>query len=111
MRVLPQGGVIFIHLQVRTAVTTAMHTCKLNGGNLLSSNRIIYNSDTVEVYFFATKYVNKDNCLRINPYHAKLFYFNFQPLQVVSRYRDPQPQVVENYSYNLLNLRPKMCKY
>ena len=24
---------------------------------------------------------------------------NFQPLEVVSRYRDPQPQVVENYSY------------
>ena len=24
---------------------------------------------------------------------------NFQPLEVVSRYRDPQPLVVENYSY------------
>ena len=23
-------------------------------------------------------------------------YLNFQPLEVVSRYRDPQPQVVEN---------------
>ena len=25
-----------------------------------------------------------------------LNYLNFQPLEVVSRYRDPQPQVVEN---------------
>ena len=28
-----------------------------------------------------------------------LLYLNFQPLEVVSRYRDPQPQVAENYSY------------
>ena len=29
---------------------------------------------------------------------TKLIYLNFQPLEVVSRYRDPQPQVVyENY--------------
>ena len=42
----------------------------------------------------------------INLYPAKFIYLNFQPLEVVSRYRDPQPQVVENYSY-LLNLRPK----
>ena len=35
--------------------------------------------------------------------------FIFQPLEVVSRYRDPQPQVVENYSY-LLNLRPNIYK-
>ena len=33
-----------------------------------------------------------------NPYAAKLIYLNFQPLEVVSRYRDPQPQVVEDYS-------------
>ena len=24
---------------------------------------------------------------------------NFQPLEVVSRYRDPQPQVIKNYTY------------
>ena len=45
--------------------------------------------------------------LSINPYPAKLVYLNFQPLEVVSRYRDPQPQVVENYSY-LINLRPNI---
>ena len=39
----------------------------------------------------------------INPYPAKLFFLNFQQLEVVSRYRDPQPQVAENYSY-LINL-------
>ena len=40
----------------------------------------------------------------VNPYHAELIYLNFQPLEVVSRHRDPQPQVVENYSH-LFNLR------
>ena len=53
----------------------------------------------------------------LNPYPAKLIYLNFQPLEVVSLYHDPQihnltdpqPQVVENYSY-LLNLRPKICQ-
>ena len=34
-----------------------------------------------------------------NPYPAKLVYLNFQPLEVVSRYRDPQHQVIENYPY------------
>ena len=45
-----------------------------------------------------------------NPYPAKLIYLNFQQLEVVSRYRDPQPQVVENDSY-LFNLRPNIYKY
>ena len=31
-----------------------------------------------------------------NPYPAKLIYLNFQPLEVVNRGSDPQPQVVEN---------------
>ena len=39
-----------------------------------------------------------------------LIYLNFQPIDVVSRYHDPQPQVVENYSY-LCNLRPNMYRY
>ena len=33
-----------------------------------------------------------------NPLTAKLFDFNFQPLEVVLRWRDPQLQVSENYS-------------
>ena len=40
-----------------------------------------------------------------NPYPAKLFYLNCQPLDAVSLYRDQQPQVLENYSY-LFNLKP-----
>ena len=34
-----------------------------------------------------------------NPYLAKLIYLNFHPLQVVSRYRDPQLQMDEYYPY------------
>ena len=33
-----------------------------------------------------------------NPLTAKLFNWNFHPLEVVSRWRDPQLQVSENYS-------------
>ena len=36
--------------------------------------------------------------------------FKFSTLEGMSRYRDPQPQVVENYSY-LFNLRASICKY
>ena len=38
----------------------------------------------------------------IHPYPAKFIYLNFQQLEVVSRYRDPQHQVVENHSYLLI---------
>ena len=47
--------------------------------------------------------------LSFNAYPAKLIYLNSHPLEVVSRYRDTQPQVVDNYSY-LFNLRPKINK-
>ena len=36
---------------------------------------------------------------RYNPYPAKVIYLNFHPLEVVSRYRDPQLQVGENCAY------------
>ena len=45
----------------------------------------------------------------IDPYPAKLMHFNFQPLEVLSRYRDPQPQVIENYKY-FFNLGPNIYK-
>ena len=48
--------------------------------------------------------------IQVDPYPAKLIYLNFQPLEVVSRYRDPQPQVAENYRY-LFNLTPNIRKY
>ena len=34
----------------------------------------------------------------LNPLTAKLFNLNFHPPEVVSRWRDPQLQVSENYS-------------
>ena len=46
---------------------------------------------------------------RVNPYPAKLIDLNFQPLEVVSRYCDPQLQVGEKYLY-LFNLRTNTCK-
>ena len=46
----------------------------------------------------------------INPKSDKSNNLNFQPLEVVSRYRDPQLQVAENYA-DLLNLRPNICEY
>ena len=36
-------------------------------------------------------------------------YLNFQPLEVVSRYREPQLQVAENWSH-LFNLSTNICK-
>ena len=44
-----------------------------------------------------------------NPQTAELN-LNFHPLEVVCRYRDPQLQVGENYSY-LFDLRSNICKY
>ena len=43
----------------------------------------------------------------LNPFPAKLIYLNFHPLEVVSRYCDPQPEVAENYS---CNLNTNICK-
>ena len=40
----------------------------------------------------------------------QLIYLIFYPLEVVSRYRDPQLQVGKNYSY-LLNLIYILCKF
>ena len=36
--------------------------------------------------------------ISFNPLAAKLFNLNFHPLEIVSRWRDPQLQVSENYS-------------
>ena len=45
----------------------------------------------------------------INPY-PELVYLNFHPLEVVSRYRDPQLQWGGNYSH-LFNLRRNNCNF
>ena len=38
---------------------------------------------------------------RLNPLPAQLSHLNLHPLEVVSRYRDPQLQAGENYLYFL----------
>ena len=48
--------------------------------------------------------------VRVNPYSAEVIYLNFQAIEVVSRCRDPQPQVLENYSYVFI-LRPNIYKF
>ena len=40
--------------------------------------------------YFSVIYIRK-----VHPYPVKSIYLNFQPIEVVSRYRDPQPQVIE----------------
>ena len=45
-----------------------------------------------------------------NPLAAKVSGLNFQQLEAVSRYRDPQLQVVENYSY-LFDLGQNIRKF
>ena len=44
-----------------------------------------------------------------NPRSGKLNYLNFHPFEVVSRYRDQQLQVGEDYPY-LFILDPNICK-
>ena len=46
---------------------------------------------------------------QMNPESSKLNHLKFHPLKVVSRYRDSQLQVGDNYSY-LFNLTPSICK-
>ena len=45
----------------------------------------------------------------INPWSATLQNLNFHPLEFVTRYRDPQIQVGENYTH-LFYLKPQICK-
>ena len=40
--------------------------------------------------FYPATFFSCQISVDINPYPDKLFYLNFHPLQVVSRYRDPQ---------------------
>ena len=51
-----------------------------------------------------------DSWLPVNPYPVKLIYLNFHPPEVVARYRDPQLQVGENYSY-LFILSTAICQF
>ena len=44
------------------------------------------------------KCTNPPSFVHFNPLTARLFNLNFHPLEVVSRWRDPQLQASENYS-------------
>ena len=51
---------------------------------MIKTMKVVFNIQVFYLYF--------------NPSTAKLFGINFHPLEVVSRWRDPQLQVSENYS-------------
>ena len=57
-----------------------------------------------------SKLRKKIRLFTLNPLTAKLFNLNFYPLEVVSRWRDPQLQVSENYS-DLTKWRSTLFKY
>ena len=60
--------------------------------------------------FLITTTVTWTFSIIINPLTAKLFNLNFHPLEVVSRWRDPQLQVSENYA-DLIKWRSTVFKY
>ena len=60
------------------------------------------------IFFWMEISIKIFKCMNnVNPYPNKLIYLNFQPLEVVSRYRDSQPQVSENYSYLFNPFKPE----
>ena len=59
---------------------------------------ILYLFFNEEIFYIYEKYTSHNFFSIINPLTAKLFNLNFHPLEVVSRWRDPQLQVSENYS-------------
>ena len=65
----------------------------------------------VENYIPTAREIKVMSCVStLNPLTAKLFDLNFHPLEVVSRWRDPQLQVSENYS-DLTKWRSSVFKY
>ena len=75
------------------------------GQSPLHHNPLDISKDRIRIFHIFTFYQTHNN-----PYPARIIYLIFQPLEVVSRCRDPQPQVVENYSY-LFYLRPNIYKF
>ena len=63
----------------------------------------------MEFHWRKVRDYNKVLVYCLNPFPAKVIYLKFKPVEVVSRYRDTQPQVVENYLY-LINLKPNIYK-
>ena len=65
-------------------------------------SRVYWDTISLEIMIVDLLYLklvhNLKNTHIINPLTAKLFNLDFHPLEVVSRWRDPQLQVSENYS-------------
>ena len=61
------------------------------------------------MYRVCLDYTEGYSSASLNPLPVKLFNLNFHPLEVVSRRRDPQLQVKENYS-DLTNLEVEKFK-
>ena len=69
---------------------------------IISGNRICL--------FEVERWMVNCNNMTVNSYPAKFIYLHFQPLEVVSRYRDTQLQVAENFLY-LFNSSTNICKF
>ena len=52
---------------------------------------------SIEPTLISLRVVYLDTAVIINPYSTDLFNLNFQSLEVVSRYHDPQLQVLKIY--------------
>ena len=76
----------------------------------LSRISVIWWNQPGRLGFKLTYYTPSTRHWYINPLTAKLFNLNFHPLEVVSRWRDPQLQVSENYS-DLTKWRSTVFKY
>ena len=84
-----------------------MSATEVCGGWDVSARSVNKVKVTLESYLFTFISAVGVNCC-ISPYPAWLIHLNFHPLEVVSRYRDPQLQVAENYY--LFNLSTNICK-
>ena len=61
-------------------------------------NKYSMKYDIFVLTFYLRFLITFSNHIFLNPLSAKLFNLNFHPLEVVSRWRDPQLKVSENYS-------------
>ena len=68
------------------------YVIKLISWEILQSIRIFFLLSIFILLSKMSRYIRV--ITMITPYPAKLIYLNFQPLEVVSRYCDPQPEVV-----------------
>ena len=73
-------------------------TCMLISVSMVYKQNIQRFNPLTAKLFPLVSMVYIQNIQRFNPLTAKLFSLNFHLIEVVSRWRDPQLQVSENYS-------------